>query len=405
MLGTKEAVVLAVLKMAQTGQDDFAQIESLLIKLKNEGLKDFTSIRSPEHDTLLHLCARHGLEKTLTSFNRFCFEYNLGLDYAAVNIEGRTALHFAAMYINVPIAHFLINNMQAQGKGIKQVDAFGMMPIHMAVACLRDTSKMSARIAIETFLTDAGANLYDKIENIDITAFDLAGTPDVVTTTHRDIFGCTLVMRKISDAAALYNNTNKTTSDIAQLKKLEAEIKISITKYPHIVNAVDRIGHSALMYAVYLGCEPIVELLLAQKGIHVEASDKFGFTALHAAAFDFRGKNTNITKTLLAAGAKDVANSHGQKPSDIATQYGLTEIAQMINATVIEEELARVLSMTHITTPMPSSSASFQLDDLQPNITPAMDATLLSKKASVHLNQRDLTDPKRKSAFKLTNKH
>lgn len=411
-MGAKEAIVLAILKMAQSEQDDFAQIEPLLIELKMAGVKNFTLIRSPEQDTLLHLCAKLNLEKTLVALSHYCMKNKIILDFGAVNIEGRTALHFASMYINVPMVKFLINRMQAQGRSIRQIDAFGMMPIHMAAACLYNASKISHRIAIETFLTDAGANLYDKVENSSITAFELAYIPDKPMITHRDIFGRTPAMKKICDVAVFYHKLNKTPHDFVEIKKLETQIKYLITQYANLRDARDRIGRSTLMYAIYLGCEPLVDFLI-QQGVKVGFADKFGFTALHAAAFDYRGINTNIVNALLTAGAKDVPNVHGQKPSDIAMQYGMTEIAQMINTTISRaresstdmiEELARVLRLTYIT-PAPSFSISFQGDHSQPNAIPFKSLLLLSKREGTYSEKRYSTDQSQISTFKLTNKY
>ncbi len=51
------------------------------------------------------------------------------------------------------------------------------------------------------------------------------------------------------------------------------------------VNSQSKSGKTALMNAVFVGCDSIVKLLLEQKGIDMDLTDKNGKTALDICCF------------------------------------------------------------------------------------------------------------------------
>jgi ankyrin repeat protein len=335
-MGTKEAVILALLKMGEAKQDDFSKIEPLLNKLVFEqGLKDFNTILSPENDTLVHLCAKYALNRTLNGLAKFCGINQVALDFSAINIEGRTALHFSAMFGNGLMTKYLIQIMVAQEgpMSIQTIDKLGMMPIHMPAAFLKSKEMQYSRVVVESYLTDAGANLNQEIEGIGISAFDLSGEfPAFLPSLHVDIFGRTQLIRKIIEAAILNLVKEKTPEQHQKLAHLEVEIKLLIQKLPDLLERPDRLNRTPLMYATYFSYEPMVKFLIGYQQTNVKAVDSFGMNALHIAAFDHRGANQNIVKLLLNNGAEDSANNAGQKPSDIANQYNMTEVSALIKA-------------------------------------------------------------------------
>lgn len=193
-----------------------------------------------------------------------------GADVDAKTVDGRTALHAAAM---LPMGGRVVKLLLEVGADVDARSLTGNTPLFGAVA---------AGVENTLLLLDHGAH------------------PNIASQT-----GATPLM-----AAR--------TSDVAWLLVAKGAD----------VNARSKRGETALAAAAGRGDEESVELLLAN-GADVNATDYRGFTPLmHAAQYD--RDSLDIVRMLLARGANANVTAEGQTPVSIAARRGDTALTRLL---------------------------------------------------------------------------
>lgn len=239
-----------------------------------------------------------------------------------VNIEnqhGATALLFAVDSEHENIVKLFL---QAHGIDINAQDKRGNTAL-MAAAKNGDEN-------ISKLLLDAGANpdIKNKERKTALDLADAAFKPRFETLINRYRLreqwfkvveeGHIDRVKKLSEQIDI-NAQNKygwTALIYAALKGHEDIVKF-LLRIPSIkINIQNDEGETALMTASAWGHENIVKLLLGVADININAQDRYGNTALMFAVTNDR---ENITKFLLAAGANpDIKNNKNQTALDLA---------------------------------------------------------------------------------------
>lgn len=103
---------------------------------------------------------------------------------------------------------------------------------------------------------------------------------------------------------------------VSSMGKLK-EVRQLLTKAPHLVNAVDNAGYSALHEAALNGHLPVVKVLL-DSGADIDLASGDGDTALHDAA---ENGHEEVVVYLLHAGANRIArNAKGKTADEVASE-------------------------------------------------------------------------------------
>ena len=102
----------------------------------------------------------------------------------------------------------------------------------------------------------------------------------------------------------------------------------SILRQPVDVDARDREGMTALLWAVYGDDREIVRLLLGA-GANPSLASQYGVTALSLAA---ENRNAAVVEQLLAAGANAAAETSGETALHVAARTGAADVAAMLVA-------------------------------------------------------------------------
>jgi uncharacterized protein len=95
------------------------------------------------------------------------------------------------------------------------------------------------------------------------------------------------------------------------------------------INVQDSLGYSALHYASQNQSIEMTKLLI-EKGSMIDGLDAYGNTPLGRAVFTSRGHG-QVIKLLLDAGAdKEIKNSHGLSPMDLAKSIGNYDVKRFL---------------------------------------------------------------------------
>lgn len=91
---------------------------------------------------------------------------------------------------------------------------------------------------------------------------------------------------------------------------------------------IDGQGRTALHYAAALGDLAVLQLLLKQNGVDINATDEDGYTPLHRAAQNDRNENIRVLISAKADVARE--NKRGETPSDLLSPAAPGEIRTLL---------------------------------------------------------------------------
>ena len=276
-----------------------ARTAEIALKLIHEGAE--TNVRDNAGRLPLHEAAKKGLKEVMEPL------VTRGVDINAFDKEGRTALHEAR---TAEIALKLIH----EGAETNVRDNAGRLPLHEA-------AKKGLKEVMEPLVT----------RGVDINAFDKEGR----TALH---------------------------------EARTAEIALKLIHEGAKTNVRDNAGRFPLHEAVNRGNEGEVEQLV-KLGVDINAVDKVGRTALHYAAQLWHGRG--VTMKLINAGAKvDVEDNKGRTPLELAERRDIQDIVKILQKKsgktlqkkILQKKILQKKRL-HMSTPLPkrvSTAGTFQ---------------------------------------------
>jgi ankyrin repeat protein len=264
--------------------------------------------RSINPQNLLHVACRLGIipwvEAVLSKkrwMPRIQERVNMG------NLEGRTALHYAASSGNIALVQQLLN----RGADIKTEDPNGITALHIAAK--------EGNTAVMQLLLNHGADteakdddkktaLHTAVEegNAAVVQLLLNRGADVharyqfgCSALHIAVFsGSEAVVQLLLDRGAIVKDDGETLLHSAAMLGNKAIVQLLLDKEANM-KAKNRFGETLLHSAAIFGHKVIVQLLL-DGGADIEGKNRFGETALHCSA---RQEEEDVVYLLVDRGA------------------------------------------------------------------------------------------------------
>jgi uncharacterized protein len=254
-----------------------------------------------EQNTALHLAQKAGHRKMVK------FLLANGADVNAKNFQGRTILHNVVSSKNRSLVKFLLKQKDIK---INIQDQEGNTALHRAI--------QERNIKMVKILLRNGVDTH--IKNVD------GDTP----------WHCAIIANSKEIAEVLLKRGGTKIVETTN-KSGETALHLAI-KYGYLsmaqwllenganINAKDVQGNTALHYAISLGREDLIKLLLQQKELQINARNNLANTALHCAVMQAR---TSIVSLLLENNADvSIKNSNGQTVMNFLLGYPMRKLLE-----------------------------------------------------------------------------
>lgn len=315
----RDGLLLSKENVITASEDKFTRREEIIGRLENDILLQNEHLLSQEtritgleykinqseevKNGMIHWVARNGCAKAVDQLLRE------GANKEALDEDGLTALHIAAICGHVEVAEILLEN----GANKEAVFGEGLTALHKAA--------LGGRVTVVKIFQEKGAKKQAGI-TIGSTALHLAAISGNVELVK-------ILLKKSANTEAMRID-RVTALHIATFYDHVDVVEILLEKGAN-KEAVFSEGVTALNLAASRDHVEVVKTLL-EKGANKEAAKNNGFTSLHTAAY--RG-NLEVVKILVQNGANtETADEKGHKPLHVARRSipGYLEIVKILDS-------------------------------------------------------------------------